>query len=79
MSCGPCSETCTSVRAVHGALCVIRHTRWQYVGGQGTQGDGDVSRRASHAIVGVLVCTRPSAASAVGGAEVGVPILYLQG
>ena len=42
-------------------------------------GDGDVARGASHAIVSVLVCTRPSAASAVGGAEVGVPILYLQG
>ena len=43
-----------SVRAVHGALCVIRHTRWQYVGGQGSPDDGDVARRASHAIVGVL-------------------------
>ena len=46
--------------------------------GQGTPGDGDVARRTSHAIVSVLVCTRPSAASAVGGAEVGVPILFLQ-
>ena len=47
--------------------------------GQGSPGDGDVARRTSHAIVSVLVCTRPSAAGAVGRAEVGVPILHLQG
>ena len=45
----------------------------------GSPGDGDVARRTSHAIVSVLVCTRPSAAGAVGRAEVGVPILHLQG
>ena len=31
------------VRSVPGALRVIRHARWQYVGGQSTLGDGDVA------------------------------------
>ena len=54
------------MRSVPGAIRVVCHARWQYVGGQSTPGDGDVAFRTPHAILTVLVRTRQSAAGAVG-------------